>query len=105
MALTIERTIHGDVVVFQPSGDVDLATAPELRKHLIAAGKENCATVAVNLASVEYMDSSGVAVLIEGLKATQGGGKVFVLVTPSAPVMKVLQLARLDSIFEIREAL
>lgn len=105
MALKIERTVTGEAVVFQPAGDVDLSTSPDLRKLLLAAGKENCAVVAVNLSGVEYMDSSGVAVLIEGLKASQAGAKSFLLLQPSPSVMKVLQLARLDSIFEIRESL
>jgi anti-sigma B factor antagonist len=101
MALSIGRSHSGDTLVFSPAGEVDLSSAPDLRKALLAAGKESCATVAVNLAEVEYMDSSGVAVLIEGLKAAQESGKAFALITPSTPVMKVLTLARLDSVFTI----
>ncbi len=73
-----------------------------MRTALLAAAKESCATVVVRLSEVEYMDSSGVAVLIEGLKAAQESGKTFALVAPSVPVMKVLTLARLDSVFDIR---
>ena len=50
------------------------------------------------------MDSSGVATLVEGLRATSGTDASFVLVTPSHAVMKVLQLSRLDSVFDIEEA-
>ena len=105
MGLIIERTITAEAVVFQPSGDVDLSSSPDLRKHLLAAGKEACTIVAVNLSTVEYMDSSGVAVLIEGLRAAQESGKQFVLIAPSTPVAKVLSLSRLDSVFDMREAL
>ena len=102
MALKIERSQECDILVYAPSGEVDLSSAPDLRKVLIAVGKESCATVAVKLSDVEYMDSSGVAVLIEGLKAAQECGKTFALISPSVPVMKVLTLARLDSVFDIR---
>jgi anti-sigma B factor antagonist len=48
------------------------------------------------------MDSSGVATLVEGLKAC-ADKKKFILVNPSEPVMKVLKLARLDGLFRIQD--
>jgi anti-sigma B factor antagonist len=105
MSLAIQKTTSGDCVVFLPAGEVDLSSSPDLRKALLAAAKEDCKTIAVNLAGVEYMDSSGVAVLIEGLKASQEESKAFTLVAPSRQVTKVLQLSRLDSVFDIRESL
>ena len=50
-------------------------------------------------------DLSGVATLVEGLKETGAKKKKFALVAPSQPVMKVLQLSRLDTVFNIRETL
>jgi anti-anti-sigma factor len=50
------------------------------------------------------MDSSGVATLVEGFKRARELDKAFVLVGPSRAVTKVLELTRLDSVFEIREA-
>ena len=103
MPLTIQRTEQGDLLVFHPAGDVDLSSSPDLRKLLLATAKEPHPTIAVNLSVVEYMDSSGVAVLVEGLKACRDCGKAFVLIAPSPPVMKVLQLMKLNAVFEIRE--
>lgn len=103
MSLSIERTESGGALIFKPQGEVDLSSSPELRKVLLAAAKEGAGAVAVNLASVEYMDSSGVAVLIEGLKATQEESKEFVLIAPSKQVMKVLQLSKLDTVFTVRD--
>jgi len=59
------------------------------------------ATVAVDLSGVRYMDSSGVATLVEGLRRCRDLDKVFKLVAPSTAVMKVLELAKLDSVFEV----
>lgn len=105
MSLSIERTETNGAIVFSPNGEVDLSSSPDLRKVLLAAPKEAASAVAVNLSKVEYMDSSGVAVLIEGLKAAQEEGKEFILVSPSKQVTKVLQLSKLDSVFNMRETL
>ena len=103
MALKLDTQENGGETVLKAEGDVDLSTSPQLREAILAACKSKADTVVVDLSGVGYMDSSGVATLVEGLKASQGGGKTFALQAPSASVMKVMQLARLDSIFEIRE--
>ena len=58
----------------------------------------------IDLGGVTYMDSSGVATLVEGLRSAKEHQKAFTLIAPSTAVMKVLELARLDSIFEVRPA-
>jgi anti-sigma B factor antagonist len=85
-------------------GEVDLNTSPQLRKAILA-GIDDHAQVGVDLAAASYMDSSGVATLVEGLKRASEKNKTFALVTPSMAVTKVLQLARLDALFDIRDNL
>ena len=94
---------HGTNVV-SVEGDVDLYTSPELRTALFNAVAKAREGVGVNLSGVGYMDSSGVATLIEGLRAASKRNAGFALVAPSPPVLKVLQLARLETVFEIQEA-
>ena len=97
---TVER---GAVIAVR--GQVDMSTSPALRRALRECVAAQAALLVVNLTAVGYMDSSGVATMVEGLKASQSGGKSFVLLKPSESVMKVLQLARLDSVFTIKDAL
>lgn len=85
-------------------GEVDLNTSPRLRKAILD-GIDDHARVAVDLATASYMDSSGVATLVEGLKRASEKKKTFVLFRPSTAVTKVLQLARLDALFDIRDNL
>jgi len=85
-------------------GDIDLYSSPELRDAVLAAVPKSTTGVGVHLESVGYMDSSGVATLVEGLRSAKENDKSFVLVAPSHAVMKVLELARLDSVFEVRPA-
>jgi anti-sigma B factor antagonist len=82
-------------------GNIDLHSSPALRKSILDAANHNTKEIRVVLTSVDYMDSSGVATLVEGLHTAKKSGKTFTLHHPSQSVMKVLQLTRLDTIFTI----
>jgi anti-sigma B factor antagonist len=99
--MDLNQTEEAGHVTLQPVGEVDLSTSPALRDAILAAIKAQD-SVGVDLSQVEYMDSSGVATLVEGLKAC-ADKKKFTLLSPSEPVMKVLKLARLDGLFRIQE--
>ena len=90
--------------VITVEGEVDLYSSPELRTAMLKAVPGPPTGVGSTSAGVTYMDSSGVATLVEGLRSARENGKTFALVAPSPSVMKVLELARLDSIFEVRPA-
>jgi anti-sigma B factor antagonist len=104
MALEIEVQQQDSVCVVHAAGEVDLYSSPQLRE---AIGKAASAsqTLAVGLEEVSYMDSSGVATLVEGLRACKKRNARFLLLKPSPSVLKVLQLARLDAVFEIQDRL
>jgi anti-sigma B factor antagonist len=90
------------ITVFDISGDIDLATSPELRKALLRELKDRrMPRVVVNLQAVQYVDSSGVASLVEGLKASRDVGSRFVLCGLNTKVKDVLRLSRLGTIFEV----
>jgi anti-sigma B factor antagonist len=106
MGIEIEKTEQEGNCLIAVRGEVDLYTSPDLRTAILkAVPKNKHLTLAVDLSQVPYMDSSGVATLVEGLKACHAKKSVFCLVAPSTPVMKVLQLARLDSVFDVRDKL
>ena len=92
------------ITIFDISGDIDLATSPELRKPLLRELRElRTPRVALNLRAVRYIDSSGVASLVEGLKASRDVGSRFILFGLNTTVREVLQLSKLVKIFEICE--
>jgi anti-sigma B factor antagonist len=93
------------ITIFDVSGDIDLATSPELRKALLRELREmRVPRVVLNLKSVRYIDSSGVASLVEGLKASRDVGARFVMFGLNTTVREVLQLSKLVKIFEICES-
>jgi anti-sigma B factor antagonist len=80
-------------------GEVDLSWSARVRDAVLAALETD--SVAVDLGAVSYIDSSGIAALVEGLQTARDGGRRFVLVATSPPVLAVLELARLDRVFTL----
>jgi anti-sigma B factor antagonist len=102
MGLTIGKEQSPDGSLIRVVGEVDLYSSPELRKAILKAVPSAEGGLAIDLAGVTYIDSSGVATLVEGLRSAREHGTGFALVSPSPAVMQVLELARLDSVFEVR---
>ena len=84
-------------------GEIDLSNSQELRKMVLAALKTD-QTVMVDLSKVSYIDSSGIASLVEGLQFSKTRNKTFKLVNPSSHVKAILDLARLDKVFQIEDS-
>jgi anti-sigma B factor antagonist len=84
------------------SGDIDLAHSTEVRKLVLLEFREKrTPRVILNLRDVNYIDSSGVASLVEALKASRDVGSRLILFGLSPIAHEVLQLSRLLKIFEI----
>src|ERR1700687_2294101 len=84
------------------SGDIDLAHSTEVRRMVLLEFRQNrTPRVILNLRDVNYIDSSGVASLVEGLKASRDVGSRLILYGLSPIAHEVLQLSRLLKIFEI----
>lgn len=85
-------------------GEVDLSNAAGLRDHLIERVQQGHYNLAVDLAGVEFMDSSGLAVLISGLRRTKEHDGSLVLISPTASVKRVLNITGLDRVFDIYDS-
>ena len=87
------------------TGDIDLAHSPAMRKALLQEIKEKkTPKVFLNLEKVRYIDSSGIASLVEGLKASRDQGSRLILYGLSKTVREVMELSRLQKIFEIHDS-
>jgi len=96
---TTER--EGNLVVAF-TGDVDLQSSPDARKALLDAVGQG-KNVLVDLSGVGYIDSSGVASLVESLQTARKSGGTLGLAAVSEGALRVLQLARLDKVFTIHD--
>ena len=91
------------ILVLDCSGDVDLYSSPSLRDVLLAEIKADGPSVLVNMSKVAYIDSSGIATLVEGLQHSRQTKTRFGLFGLRTNARSVLELARLHKVFTIFE--
>ena len=92
------------VTILDVSGNIDMSNSPEVRKILLQVIRQKTAErVVLNLSGVAYIDSSGVASLVEGLKASRDQGLRFILIGLSDSAREVLKISRLLKLFEVCE--
>lgn len=96
----IEATEAGGYRVVAVAGEVDLSWSSELRTAILDALSKH-PQVLVDLSAVSYIDSSGIAALVEGYQTAKGKNVRFGLLAISDAVKAVLELARLDQVFPI----
>ena len=98
--MSIEQKINNGNGVLTLSHEIDLDQSPIVRENIKTMFQE-CKVVSVDLANVSYIDSSGIAALVEGMQTGKKEGKNFSLINVSNEVMKVIKLAHLDKIFKV----
>ena len=101
-AMEHEVRDEGGVSVVSLRGDVDLESSPRAREVLlrcVRAGRD----LTVDLSGVRYIDSSGIASLVEAFQEARKKGTHFSLAAVSPAALRVFQLARLDRVFTIHE--
>ena len=99
--LPIQLDTITDGVVMRPSGDIDLSKAPSFRTRIAEVFQEKHARVIIDLSEVPYMDSSGVATLVEGMQIASRSGSKFILSGLQERVRSIFEIARLDTVFTI----
>ncbi len=97
----VERQAQGRAIVLCPEGEIDMHESPKLRAALSAEMAKKPALVVVDLARVTFIDSSGVATLVEAFKRAKAAGISLALCGMNANVKDVFELARLDKVFSI----
>ncbi len=93
-----------NVDIFYLEDEIDLHYAPALRALFRAKANRRCPALVVDLSGVPFIDSTGIAVLLEYLRdAAQFGGK-FCLAAPTEHVRYVLEIVRLEESIPIFES-
>jgi len=101
MSLSINIKHEEQAVTLTVKGDVTIQSSPDLRNELKPLFASDAKYIRVELASVGFMDSSGIATLVEGLQWSKASEGRFVLSGLSETVRDVFELAKLDTVFEI----
>ena len=97
MDLVLRHLDHGGVPVLSLAGEVDLATVPRLRDALVQAGHDHPGQrVVVDLDGVAFLDSTGLGVLVGGLRRIGAAGGDLLLVCSTPRLLDLLTQCRLD---------
>jgi anti-sigma B factor antagonist len=88
-------------VLIAVDGELDLATAPELRDVLVALPEEGAREVTLDLTGLEFIDSTGLSVLVMAFTRERAAGGSLVIRNPSQSVTRILEITGLVSVFTI----
>jgi len=98
----ISEESPGDATVIAPRGEVDIATAGQLRERVDQVIGRTTGTVVVDLTAVSFIDSTGLGVLIGARKRCEADGRTLVVVVAEPRIRKVFEITGLSELFDIR---
>jgi anti-sigma B factor antagonist len=105
MDLRLEVSEQGGWSVVEVGGEIDVATAPRLREQLIALVGDQRYHIVVSLEAVDFIDSTGLGVLISGLKRVRTHDGRFALVCTEPRILKVFEITGLLAVFDVYETI
>jgi len=101
MELSLTTRTVGEHTVLEIGGEVDVYTAPQLRERLIELVDGGARRIVVDLGRVDFLDSTGLGVLVGALKRLRAVGGTFGLVCEKEPLLKIFRITALDQVFPI----
>src|SRR6478735_4410811 len=101
MDLRLEVSERDEWSIVEVGGEGDVATAPRLREQLIALVNDQRYHLVVSLEGVDFIDSTGLGVLISGLKRVKTHGGRFSLVCTEPRILKVFEITGLLAVFNV----
>ena len=105
MELRLGVTRQGDWSVLTVGGEIDIATAPRLREQLISLVNDQQYHLVIDMEGVEFIDSTGLGVLIGALKRVRAHDGDLQVVLTDSRILKVFEITQLDTIFQIHPTL
>ena len=103
MELTLN--VHSDddpgYTVIEVGGEIDVYTAPKLRERLISLVEEGSYQLIVDMEAVEFLDSTGLGVLVGGLKRVRAQDGWIDLVCTQSRILRIFRITGLNKVFSI----
>ena len=106
MEISARTDAEKEAAIIEVKGDIDLYSSPQVRQTILdTLNQKTAKRVIVDLTGVRYVDSSGVASLVEGLQLSRKSQVRFALCGLNKAPRQVLELTRLIKVFEIHDTL
>jgi anti-sigma B factor antagonist len=105
MNLKVEtRQLENGVAIVGLTGEVDVYTSPRLKQEIVDLLKQGYTKIIVDTTKVEYLDSSGLGVLIGGLKRARERDGDLRLICDSPRILRIFEITGLTKIFDIHRS-
>jgi len=101
MDLDLNVRKDGDHSVLEVAGEIDVYTAPKLREQLVSDGSYH---IVVDLEKVDFLDSTGLGVLVGGLKRVRNHDGSLQLVCTQEKILKIFRITGLTKVFPIHNS-
>ena len=102
MELSLEiEPAQDDHTLLRVIGEIDVYTAPKLREQLIKLADDGVRRIVVDLGMVEFLDSTGLGVLVGALKRAKASGGSFALVCNQPRLLKIFRITGLERVFQM----
>jgi len=99
--LDLETEKRGGTSIVSLRGEIDVYTAPRLRQALIDLVEEGATDIVVDLSAIDFLDSTGLGVLVGGLKRVKSNEGELKLVVTQDRIMKIFDITGLSKVFPI----
>ena len=101
MDFDIETTERDGATVLTLRGEIDVYTAPQLRQTIVDLVDRGATKLVVDMAQVDFLDSTGLGVLVDGLKRTQSHDGSLSIVATQNKILKIFDITGLNKAFAI----
>ncbi|HEX3827604.1 MAG TPA: STAS domain-containing protein [Sporichthyaceae bacterium] len=104
MELTLQTRVEGEFTVIEVGGEIDVYTAPKLRECLVDLVNSGRHHLVVDMEKVEFLDSTGLGVLVGGLKRVRAHDGSLRLVCTQERILKIFRITGLTKVFPIHDS-
>jgi anti-sigma B factor antagonist len=99
MELALSTRTVGSYEIIEVGGEIDVYTAPKLREALVTAVDDGHHNLVVDVQKVDFLDSTGLGVLVGALKRVRADGGSLDIVCTQERILKIFQITGLDKVF------
>ena len=104
MDLSLETRHTDDVTIVAVGGEIDVYTAPKLRDKVTELVGEGHYNLVIDMENVEFLDSTGLGVLVGGLKRVRAHDGSLRLVCTQERILKIFRITGLTKVFPIHSS-
>ncbi|MRJ75354.1 anti-sigma factor antagonist [Aeromicrobium sp. SMF47] len=105
MELALTSRTDGDFEIIEVGGEIDVYTAPRLREAIVTAVEAGHTKLIIDVQRVDFLDSTGLGVLVGALKRVRADGGSLDIVCTQERILKIFQITGLDKVFGLHSSI